>query len=108
LTNEEFANMIESIKGKLYKTAMGYMGSRSQSLDVLDEAIYKALCNHKKLREEKYFDTWMTRILINECYNEIRRQKRISDYDELEEVSIEDLDNLPLNGIILTNINRQV
>lgn len=100
MTNEEFAEKIETIKEKLYKTAMVYMGSHSLSLDVLDETIYKALCNHKKLREEKYFDTWVTRILINECYNEMRRQKRISNFDDLEEVSVEDLDNLPLKEAI--------
>lgn len=76
MTDNEFATKIESIRGKLYKMAMLYMGNHTLALDVLDEAIYKALCSHKKLKSSEFFDTWITRIVINECYNELRRQNR--------------------------------
>lgn len=100
MTNDEFAAKVENIRGKLYKTAMLYMGNHSLALDVLDEAIYKALCNHKKLCNSEYFDTWITRILINECYNELRRQKRLYPIDELPETSVQEFDSLPLKEAI--------
>lgn len=100
MTNEEFALKIETIRGKLYKTAMLYMGSHSLALDVLDEAVYKALKSHRKLRNREYFDTWVTRILINECYNELRRQKRLYPIDELPETAVEEFDSLPLKEAV--------
>jgi RNA polymerase sigma-70 factor (ECF subfamily) len=100
MTNEKFTQRIDASKQKLYKTAMLYMGSHSAAMDVLDEAIYKAWCARNKLREEAFFDTWITRILINECNNELRRQKRLYPIDELPEMAAEELDHLPLKEAI--------
>ena len=100
MTNEIFTQRIDAAKQKLYKTAMLYMGSHSTAMDVLDEAIYKAWCARNKLREEAYFDTWITRILINECHNELRRQKRLFPIDELPETAAEEFDHLPLKDVI--------
>ncbi len=96
MNNEEYARQIEEIRGRLYKTAFLYMGSEALALDVVDEAVYKGLCNHWKLRQPEYFTTWMTRILINECHNEQRRQKRFRPLEELPERSVEEYDVLPL------------
>ena len=100
MTDEEFAARIQVLRGKLYKTAMVYLGSHALALDVLDEAVYKALRGHKRLREPEYFDTWVTRILINECYNELRRQKRICPLEELPETAVESFDALPLKEAV--------
>ena len=39
MTNELFTQRVEAAKEKLYKTAMLYMGSHTDAMDVLDEAI---------------------------------------------------------------------
>lgn len=96
MTNEEFARRIESVRTKLYKTALTYLGSESLAIDAVDEAVYKALCAKWKLRQLEFFDTWITRILINECYNELRRQKRLYPLEELPETAAEEFDALPL------------
>lgn len=100
MNNEEFGKRIENIRLRLYKTALLYLGSEALALDAVDEAVYKALCSYKKLRQPEYFDTWITRILINECYNELRRQKRFRPIDELPESSVEVFDTLPLKEAI--------
>ena len=96
MNNEEFAVRVEGIRGKLYKTALVYLGNEVLALDAVDEAVYKALCSHRKLRLPEYFDTWITRILINECHNELRRQKRFRPLEELPETAVEEFDSLPL------------
>ena len=100
MTSEIFTEHIDAAKQKLYRTAMLYMGSHNAAMDVLDEAIYKAWCARRKLREEAYFDTWITRILINECHNELRRQKRQCPMDELPETAAKEFDHLPLKEAI--------
>lgn len=95
MKKEEFTYRVEAIRGQLYKTAMLYLGSHAQAVDALDEAIYKGLCGYKKLRKQEFFTTWMTRILINECNNELRRRKRTCPLEELPETAVE-FDSLPL------------
>ena len=96
VNNEEFAKRVEAIRVRLYKTALTYLDSEALALDAVDEAVYKALCGKRKLRQPEYFDTWITRILINECHNELRRQKRFRPLDELPETAVEAFDALPL------------
>lgn len=100
MNNEEYALRVEEIRGRLYKTAFLYLGSESQALDAVDEAVYKGLCNHKKLRQPEYFVSWITRILINECHNEQRRQYRLRPLEEVQELLTEDYDSLPLKEAI--------
>ena len=96
MTNEEFAKRVDYVPTKLYKNAVTYLGSESLALDAVDEAVYKALCGKWKLRQPEFFDTWITRILINEGHNELRRQKRYHSLDELPETASEEFDSLPL------------
>lgn len=96
MTKEEFAFRIETVRQKLFRTAYIYLGSEAAALDAVDEAVYKALCGYKKLRQECFFDTWITRILINECHNELRRRKRLVPLEELPETAAEAFDALPL------------
>lgn len=100
MNNEEFARRVEGIRGKLYKTALVYLGNEALALDAVDEAVYKALCSHRKLRQPEFFDTWMTRILINECHNELRRQKRFCPLQEMPETAVEEFDSLPLKEAV--------
>lgn len=101
MTNEEFAGRIEQIRLRLYKTALLYLGNETLALDAVDETVYKALRSHRRLRQPEYFDTWITRILINECHNEQRRQKRFCQLEELPETAVEDFDSLPLKDALL-------
>lgn len=101
MTKEEFANRITQLRNKLYKTAVLYLENETQALDAVDEAVYKALCGYRKLRQPEFFDTWIMRILINECYNELRRHKRVQYVDVIPETAIERYDALPLKEAIL-------
>ena len=96
MNKEEFTYRVEAMRGRLYRTAMLYLGSHAQAVDALDEAIYKGLCGYRKLRKPEFFETWMTRILINECNNELRRRKRTCPMEELPETAVEEFDSLPL------------
>ena len=100
MTQEQFAARVTQVRQKRFKTAYIYLGSEALALDAVDEAVYKALCGFKKLRQEQYFDTWITRILINECHNELRRQKRLASLDVLSQTAAEDFDTLPLKEAI--------
>ena len=96
MNHEEFAQRVETVRKKLYKTALTYLGSEALAMDAVDEAVYKALCGKWKLHRTEAFEAWISRILINECYNELRRRKKQAPLEELPEASAEQFDLLPL------------
>lgn len=74
MDQQEFAARTEAIKARLYRTAYLYLGSEADALDVVSEAICRALQGLKRLRQPELFETWITRILINTCSSELRRR----------------------------------
>ncbi len=68
---------IKNNQEKLYRIAFSYSKNEEAALDIVQEAITKALKNINKLREESYIKTWLYRILINESLQYIRKNKRI-------------------------------
>ena len=96
MTEQEYMRRAEALKGKLYRTAALMLGSESAAVDAVDEAFYKGFRSYKKLRQPEFFDTWLTRILINVCNTELRRRKRELAVAELPETAQEEFDALPL------------
>ena len=101
MSREEFARRVQAIRERLYWAAYLYLGSEADALDAVDEAVYQALRNLKKLRQSEYFETWLTRILINECHKELRRRKRFAPEEAMTDAAIpEQFDHLPLKEAI--------
>lgn len=63
-------------KSTMYRLAFGYLGDADKALEAVDEAVYLGYVHRKELREPVFFKTWLTRILINECYRLLRMGKR--------------------------------
>ena len=97
MDKEEFAARTEAVRQRLYRTAYLYLGSEADAL----EAVYQALRALKKLRQPEYFETWLTRILLNECHKELRRRKRFSADAPLPDTAGPDAyDHLPLKEAV--------
>ena len=60
-----------------YRLAMSYVKHRDAALDVVQEAIVKALSKVDTVREPAYLKTWFYRILLNESMNYFRRNQRL-------------------------------
>lgn len=100
MTDLELAHRAEEIRGRLYRTALLYLGGEAAALDAVDEAVYRAFLSHRKLRQPEHFATWITRILINVCNDELRRRKREPSMAELPETAAEQFDALPLRDAV--------
>lgn len=101
MDKDEFAARTEAVKARLYRTAYLYLGSEADALEAVDEAVYQALRALKKLREPDHFETWLTRILINECRRELRRRKRLAGEEAIPETAGPDAyDALPLREAV--------
>lgn len=100
MTEQEYIDRAERLKERLYRTAALYLGSPSAAVDAVDEAVYKGFRGYPRLRQPEYFDTWLTRILINVCTTELRRRKRELSMAELPETAQEEFDALPLKEAV--------
>ena len=101
MDQEEFARRVSAKRNQLYRTAYLYLGREADALEAVDEAVYQALRHLRQLREERYFETWLTRILLNECHRELRRRKRVAGEDALPDTAGPDAyDALPLKEAV--------
>lgn len=101
MDQETFAARVQALRGRLYRTAYLYLGREADALEAVDEAVYQALRALKKLRQPAFFDTWLTRILLNECHKELRRRKRFSGEETFPDTAGPDAyDGLPLKDAV--------
>lgn len=89
MDQDTFARQVTDLQGSLYRVAASYLRSESDRLDAVSEAITRAWEKRHTLRDEGLFRTWITRILIRECVNIQRRQKRSVPVDALSEAESE-------------------
>ncbi len=102
MDREEFVQRTEGVKARLYRTALLYLGSEADALEAVDETVYQALRALRSLREDALFETWVTRILINQCHRELRRRKHLAPETCLPETAgPDDYDALPLREAVL-------
>ena len=94
------ADFVKNNQEKLYRIAFSYSKSEEASLDIVQDTIVKSLKNIDKLKEEKYLKTWFYRILINECLQYIKKNKRTKacELEEIENI-IKWNDNISFEGI---------
>ena len=85
MTKHEFEQNIIASQNSLYRVARGYLRSEQDCLDAVSEAVLKAWQKLPSLRGEQYFNTWLTRILIRECINIQRKQKRVTPVETIPE-----------------------
>lgn len=75
--NEDaFEQLIKQESDKLYRTAYLYVRNKEDALDVLQETVCKAFVGIHKLKEPKYFSTWLVKILIRTAYGVIQKKKK--------------------------------
>ena len=71
-----FYELISERKEMLYKTAFTYVKNKEDALDILNETVYRAFISIKRLKEPEFFNTWLTRILINCALDTLRKDKK--------------------------------
>ena len=71
---DAFTELMQSQMQNMYKAARSLLSNQEDAADAISETILTCWEKIDQLREERYFRTWMTRILINKC-NDIRNKK---------------------------------
>lgn len=75
---DAFIQIISSMERKLYIIAKSRISNEEDVKDVIQETIYQSYKNIKNLKDVSKFDTWIIRILINNCKQFYRKKKNIT------------------------------
>lgn len=76
MNKEEFSDRVNAAEGSLYRVAKSILHNDEDCADAIQSGILRAWQKLETLREDAYFKTWLTRIVINECYQILREAKR--------------------------------
>jgi RNA polymerase sigma-70 factor (ECF subfamily) len=75
-------------KEQLYRIAYSYFKNQDASLEAIQEVTFRAYRAVRELKQPAYFTTWLVRIMMNYCHDELRKQKRLSlQSDDIEQVA---------------------
>ena len=70
----EFSQRVRACERRLYRVARTMLPRECDCEDAVQEALLRAWDRLDTLREEAYFETWLIRILINQCHTFCRRR----------------------------------
>src|SRR6267143_2802552 len=71
-----FEELVARHRDKIYARAFSMMRNEDEAVDLSQEAWVKGWQRLKQFQGESSFVTWMTRIVINLCLDQLRKQKR--------------------------------
>jgi RNA polymerase sigma-70 factor, ECF subfamily len=85
--NAAFSALVNQHRGRIYRLTIRITRNPEDAEDTLQEAFTKAYCNLGQFQGNSRFDTWLTRIAINEALMNLRRRRsaRCVALDDLEE-----------------------
>ena len=74
---DAFSSLIYFYMKDLYRVAISILMNDEDAADAIQDTILGCWEKLHTLKQEKYFKTWLTRILINHCYDMRKKQQRM-------------------------------
>lgn len=92
---EEIGKLIVAHTQNMYRVAFSILKNEDEIYDAISNTTVIVFEKISTLKKEEFFKTWLTRILINECYKIYNRNKKII---YLENCNQEALEKSQYNG----------
>ena len=98
---QAFINLIEENLTSMYRVAKGILVSETDIEDAIQSTILLSYKNIDNLKNDKFFKTWLIRILINECNKIYNFNKKCVNFNEIKDNYINDkYENIDLKKAI--------
>jgi RNA polymerase sigma-70 factor (ECF subfamily) len=102
-----FEEMYHRLGGRLKSVAFNHLGSMTDAEDAVQETFLKVHRAAATFTGEASFTTWVFRILINTCYDMLRKRKRRGDEGPLDDLppatssaAVDDLKRIALRRML--------
>ena len=83
--SEAFTELMQLYMADMYKVAYAILMNDEDAADAIGDTILICWEKMNQLVKIRYFKTWMTRILINKCYDIRKKNQNLICLDEYEE-----------------------
>lgn len=87
---DAFDQLMQKQLQRMYRIAISMLNNEEDAADAIQETVLKCWQKMGQLKKEEYFQTWLTRILINQCKDILKARKRFVPMEEIPEESYED------------------
>ena len=101
LKRKNIENYIIENQKYLYRIAFSYAKNQDDALEIVQNTIYKALNSSNSLKNINLIKYWITRILINDCFDFFKKNSKLVLVEEVYDK--EQYKDEVLNRIILEN-----
>ena len=83
---QAFIALMNIHKEALYRTAYAFLKNEEDALEALQEVTARAYQKIHTLREPRYMKTWLTKIMMNYCQDQLKIRRRFISTDQLKEI----------------------
>ena len=87
ISDNAFAQEVREVTDTAFAVSYLILGNSTDCEDAVGQAVLQAYESRGKLRKRESFRAWFIKILRNEAYGILRRQRRVQPVDELPERS---------------------
>ena len=77
---DAFCRLMDEHLQCMYKMASAYLKNDEDVADAIQDTILSCYENLRSLKQNRYFKTWMLRILINKCKDILKQKKQDNKY----------------------------
>jgi RNA polymerase sigma-70 factor (ECF subfamily) len=113
-----FRKVVEASTPLAFSVAFRMLGDEDLAKDVVQEALVTIWQKIANINSPEGYKTWLCRIVINKCYDEMRRKKRNPEYsqddgswaklaDRIEDNTLEGLANNEI-AVIITGLTERL
>lgn len=72
----DFRKLVEQISPFAFSVAFRILGDEEEAKDIVQETMITIWKTIKKIKSPGSFMTWLYRIVVNKCYDQLRKRKR--------------------------------
>lgn len=80
--SDAFCRLMDQHMNGMYKIVRSYLHNNEDAADAIQDTILSCFKNLQSLQQNRYFKTWLTRILINKCKDILKKNSRLLYYME--------------------------
>lgn len=87
---DAFLEVMHLHKDDLYRTVFAFLKNEDDAIEAVQEVTVRAYKKIHTVRQPAYLKTWLIRIAINYCQDQLRAKKRFSSSNDLQEFGDEE------------------
>ena len=93
MTKEQLGALILDSQNVLYRVSKSLLCNDTDCADAIQEAIVHSFAKLHTLKNDQYAKTWLIRILINECYTIMRKEKKLIPLETLPRTDVYEMED---------------